>query len=331
MSYGANSAADAVQIMTPATIGGVLASASSPNIYAENLLYKTTMTDENGKITCVFKDKLGRVLLTRKLLNGASGANVDTYNVYDDYGQLVVVVPPGALTLEPNNSASVVNDLTFQYKYDNKNRLIEKKIPGAKAQKFYYDSRDLLVMTQDGNMALQGQFLATLYDDIGRVTKTGMTLVAPVINPDGDCTTNIATTITDKLTETIYYPNKSWVKHQGAKVLKSAGITTAREFVWSYTERRAGLEYTGNPIWQGKQHLRYGNSPSSPIFDSDTYGVDWSVSAYNGMQQPDLTIRYLFETPSQTGEVRTWQNFTYDNGRRLTDIKYAPLARHLSS
>jgi RHS repeat-associated protein len=323
MSYGANLATDAVQIMTPATGSSALASASSANIYAANLLYKTTMTDENGKITCVFKDKLGRVLLTRKLLNGASGDKVDTYNVYDDYGQLVVVVPPGALTIS-GNTATVVNDLTFQYKYDNKNRLSAKKIPGAKVQKFYYDSRDLLVLTQDGNMAAEApintKHLATLYDDIGRVIKTGFVSASPTEGADYVLTD---AQITDKLTETIYYPNKSWVKHQGAKVLKSAGITTAREFVWSYTERRAGLEYTGNPIWQGKQHLRYTSQYMSqlPITDNDTYGVDWSVSGYNGMQQPDLTIRYLFE--GGAGEVRTWQNFTYDNGRRLTDIKYA--------
>jgi RHS repeat-associated protein len=301
MSYGANTAADAVQIITPLTVSGVLASASSANIYAANLLYKTTMTDENGKLTCVFKDKLGRVILTRKFLNGATGANVDTYNVYD---------------------ATVVNDLTFQYKYDNKNRLSAKKIPGASVQKFYYDSRDLLVLTQDGNMYAESviKHLATLYDDIGRVVKTGFANVSPVEGVDFNLTD---AQITDKLTETQYYPNKSWVKHQGAKVLNSTNLTMPTNFLWSYTERRAGLEYTGNPVWQGKQHLRYQYVSPNPILDADVYGVDWVVSGYNGMQQPDLTIRYLFEDPNQAGEVRTWQNFTYDNGRRLTDIKYS--------
>jgi RHS repeat-associated protein len=323
MSYGANIATDAVQIMVPSTTPNVLAGASSPNVYAINTLYKTTMTDENGKITCVFKDKLGRVILTRKLLNGTSGEKVDTYNVYDDYGQLVVVVPPGALTLGTNNSASVVDELTFQYRYDNKNRLSAKKIPGAKVQKFYYDSRDLLVLTQDGNMFAESgaKHLATLYDDLGRVIKTGFMNIYATLTEGAEVSINSAS-ITDILTQTEYYPNRSWVKHQGAKVLKPVAFSTSSNFLWSYTERRAGLEYTGNPIWQGKQHLRYTSQYMSklPITDADTYGVDWSVSGYNGMQQPDLTIRYLFE--GGAGEVRTWQNFTYDNGRRLTDIKY---------
>ena len=48
----------------------------------------------------------------------------------------------------------------------------------------------------------------------------------------------------------------------------------------------------------------------------------WSISGYNGMQQADLSIRYLF-TGSSASEVRTRSEFTYDNGRRLTDSKYA--------
>jgi hypothetical protein len=101
-------------------------SISSNRSYAANTLYKTIMTDENGKQTVVFKDKLGRVLMTRKFLNGQ---NVDTYNVYDTYGQLVAVLPPGSET-----NGVVNNDLTFQYKYDLQNRLTEKKIPGSEPQ-----------------------------------------------------------------------------------------------------------------------------------------------------------------------------------------------------
>ncbi|MDZ7878903.1 MAG: RHS repeat-associated core domain-containing protein [Saprospiraceae bacterium] len=77
----------------------------------------------------------------------------------------------------------------------------------------------------------------------------------------------------------------------------------------------------GGPVlWQGKQHLRYPYVSQSPILDSDVNGVDWVVSGYNGLQQPDLTIRYVFE--GNGNDAKTWQNFTYDNGRRLTDIKF---------
>jgi hypothetical protein len=322
MSYSTNTAADAVQIFTPTTALGMVASAASSSTYAANLLYKTTITDENSKIACVFKDRLGRVILTRKFLNGATGANVDTYNVYDDFSQLVVVLPPGSVV--GSGTVSISNELTFQYKYDSRNRLTEKKIPGAEWQKIYYDDRDLVTLTQDGNMRTPAsggaadKYLATQYDEIGRVLRTGWVTTADPVNfaksgftiPDG----------VNKLTETIYYSNRTWVKHQGARVLKPAGVATATEFVWSYSERRVGLEYTGNPVWQGKQHLRFAAVSQMPITDSDVNGVDWVVSGYNGLQQPDLTIRYVFE--GNGSDAKTWQSFTYDNGRRLTDIKF---------
>jgi RHS repeat-associated protein len=103
--------------------------------------------------------------------------------------------------------------------------------------------------------------------------------------------------------------------------LKPTGVATPTEFVWSYIERRIGTTaYAGNPAWMGKQHLRYPYVSQSPILDSDVNGVDWVVSGYNGLQQPDLTIRYVFE--GNGSDAKTWQSFTYDNGRRLTDIKF---------
>ena len=307
-SYGTNTTSE-VRLFSVPTEGSV----SSNSYYPLNFLYKTTMTDENNKPTCVFKDKLGRVVLTRKLLNNK---RVDTYNVYDDFGQLTAVLPPGSVD---SASGNVTYSLAFLYKYDNQNRLIEKKVPGADPQKFFYDKRDLLTLTQDGNMAHEtpAKYLATQYDNLGRVLKTGWKF-------DTTGLWSGAITIADddnKLTETQYYPNKSWVKHQGAKVLKPTGVTTNRNFVWSYIERRDGLTYTGNPIWTGKQHLLNPNMPERPILDADETGVDWSVSGYDGAQKPTLTLRYLFSGSSAT-EVRTYQTFAYDNGQRLTDQKY---------
>ena len=131
----------------------------------------------------------------------------------------------------------------------------------------------------------------------------------------------------DKLTENQYFANRTWVKHQAAKVLKPTGVSTIRDFVWSYIERRVGYEYTGNPIWTGKQHLlsqtyRYGSPQAEgPVDDDDNYGVDWYVSGYDGLQKPTLTLHYLFSGYSAT-EVRSYETYTYDNGQRLTNAKH---------
>jgi YD repeat-containing protein len=256
---------------------------------------------------------LGRVLLTRKSL---SGQNVDTYNVYDNYGQLVAVLPPGSVDVNGN----VTQSLIFKYTYDNQNRLIEKKVPGADPQKFFYNSADQLILTQDGNMAQAAKYLATIYDDLGRVKKTGFsTSVSPIQGQDNTIT---EFQITELLTQTEYYPNSSWVKHQGAKVLKPVGVVnTNRNFVWSYIERRDANNYTGNPVWTAKQHLLAAGFADGPIGYTDETGVDWSINAYDGAQKPTTTVRYLYSGPSAT-RVSTVEDYIYDNGQRMTDLKY---------
>jgi RHS repeat-associated protein len=348
MAYGSNAATDYVRKFTFTPIQGAPGTVVNNNLYyTANELYKTTVWNENGTArlpstpattvgkTEMYKDKLGRTILTRKFL---SGQNVDTYNVYDDYSNLVMVVPPAAVDASGNPIASLI----FTYSYDKRNRLIEKKVPSADPQKFFYDSRDFLIFMQDGNMraaknpttnVAEPKHFATVYDEIGRPFKTGFVLnYTPTLNVDGNLTTNANNLITDKLTETIFYDNRTWVKHQGAKVIKPTGVATEREFIWSYVERRTGYEYTGNPIWQGKHHLlsktyRFGTTliGDEPIGDNDYGGVDWTAANYDGAQKPTSSYNYMFSgsnSGNRAQEVRTVQSFEYDNGQRLKQSKY---------
>jgi RHS repeat-associated protein len=304
--------------------------------YDANTLSKTTIWDENAQIaypekgrTDTHTDKLGRVILIRKYVTTPEGIykKVETYNVYDDFGDLVMVVPPGAINLSTNTIASA---LVFEYTFDNERRLSKKKVPNANEVCYFYNNRGLLALMQDGNMLLAGKYLATVYDDLGRVVKTGFVtsndpnniVISDVVNDE------------NRMTRTLYYPNSSWVQHQEAKVLSHDEITPIRKHIWSYIERRSGYTYTGNPIWTGKQHLlsktyRSGWSlinADEPINDDDYGGVDWSVSGYDGLQKPTLSIRYLFSGQSgswqHSQEVRQSQTFMYDNGQRLGKTNY---------
>jgi RHS repeat-associated protein len=185
--------------------------------YAVNQLFKTTLTNENGNQTLVFKDKLGRVVLTRKIAE--ANKRIDTYNVYDDYGQLVMVIPPAAC----DANGTITDNLVFKYKYDNQNRLACKKIPGADWQNFYYDDRDLLTLTQDGNLRSKGKFIATCYDDLGRVKQTACINAATVGANQAAIEAYAKTAFTfaaaDVLTETTYKPNKSLVEQTKVRVL----------------------------------------------------------------------------------------------------------------
>src|SRR6218665_51420 len=103
---------------------------SDGGTYEENVLYKTVTYDENTSAspaegsgsTVEFKNKEGQVVLKRTY---DGGEKHDTYYVYDIYGNLTYVIPPKA---EGNIDFNVLSGLCYQYKYDDKNRLVEKKL-----------------------------------------------------------------------------------------------------------------------------------------------------------------------------------------------------------
>ncbi|MGV0829350.1 DUF6443 domain-containing protein [Empedobacter brevis] len=143
--------------------------------YQNGALYKTTTTDENGQPIIEFKDKQARVVLKRIRANGKE---FNTYYVYDIYGNLACVLPPKLMELV-NNSTNVLNyisllkELAYQYRYDDKNRLIEKKLPGKGWEYMLYDKQDRLVAVQDENMRNENYWVFTKYDKFGRVAMTG--------------------------------------------------------------------------------------------------------------------------------------------------------------
>ncbi|MBD3903567.1 RHS repeat-associated core domain-containing protein [Chryseobacterium sp. Ch-15] len=141
--------------------------------YGANQLYKNTVTDEDGNKTIEFKNGQGQTLLVRKMLDDVTKA--DTYYVYNDYNQLAYVIPPLAVAENAVNPTTL-NNLCYQYKYDGRNRLVEKKLPGKGWEYMVYDKADRLVVTQDAVMRLSNKWLFTKYDKFGRVIYTGISI-----------------------------------------------------------------------------------------------------------------------------------------------------------
>jgi hypothetical protein len=101
-AYEVNTSADQVILWTytpPSTdypLGLVSAGSTSvPNYYAAGQLYKTKTKDEQHHEVVEFKDKQDRVILKR--VQAPNGEWAQTYYVYDDFGNLVVVLPPEAV------------------------------------------------------------------------------------------------------------------------------------------------------------------------------------------------------------------------------------------
>ncbi|WP_263602421.1 DUF6443 domain-containing protein [Chryseobacterium sp. PET-29] len=179
LGYDANTAEDAVKKYTTVTtwVNGATSSQISQSAnYLAAQLYKNTITDEDGNQTIEFKNGEGQVLLVRKMLSATE--KVDTYYVYNEYNQLAYVIPPLASNVQ-TLSASDLDNLCYQYKYDGRNRLVEKKLPGKGWEYMVYDKQDRLVLTQDANLRITTNtfnskgWLFTKYDQFGRVAYTG--------------------------------------------------------------------------------------------------------------------------------------------------------------
>ncbi|MDH7447322.1 DUF6443 domain-containing protein [Aquimarina sp. 2201CG14-23] len=147
--------------------------------YAANDLYVNITKDENWKssdgdnhTTEEYTDKLGRVILKRTFNEQEPH---DTYYIYDDFGNLTYVLSP-KVDLTNGVSGTELNELCYQYKYDNRNRLVEKKIPGKGWEYIVYNTLDQPVLTQDANQRVNNEWLFTKYDAFGRVAYTGLHL-----------------------------------------------------------------------------------------------------------------------------------------------------------
>jgi RHS repeat-associated protein len=173
--------------------------ALTPTNYNEFQLYKTITYDENtvanptegNGATVEFKNKEGKVVLKRTYNStppsGAGGLH-DTYYLYDQYGNLTFVLPP----LVDTNlliSNSVLEGLCYQYKYDYRNRLVEKKLPGKQWEYIIYDKLDRVVATGPAYSPFVDQqspssapigWMITKYDCFNRPVYTGWTMASSI-------------------------------------------------------------------------------------------------------------------------------------------------------
>ncbi len=164
-------------------------SLSTSGYYLSGRLYKTVVKDENwtsGTLhtTEEFTDKQGNVVLKRTygpadknmdgtISSGESAVAHDTYYVYDDYGNLTYVLPPKSEPTVDKPTSGELNGLCYQYRYDSRNRLVEKRLPGKGLESIVYNNLDQPVLTQDENLAALNRWLFTKYDAYGRVAYTG--------------------------------------------------------------------------------------------------------------------------------------------------------------
>lgn len=153
---------------------------------SHQLFIKVTLGEEKNSVR-EYIDKSGRTIL--KKVQAVSGFpdlnNRDhwalTYYIYDESGSLRFVFQPELSKLVHQTDhyepvTAELKSLAFQYKYDERKRMIEKIVPGAQPVTMVYDRFDRLALTQDGNQRAQTikQWGFTKYDELNRVVLTGI-------------------------------------------------------------------------------------------------------------------------------------------------------------
>jgi RHS repeat-associated protein len=149
-------------------------------LYDTGRIYVTITKDENWKLGRAgtveeYKDLQGRVILKRTYNYAGGLQTLSTYYVYDDQGNLCFVLPPGA---NPDAGTAIskatLDNLCYQYRYDDRNRLSQKKLPGKGWEYMVYNNLDQVVAGQDSLQRVQNNWIFTKYDAIGRTIQTGI-------------------------------------------------------------------------------------------------------------------------------------------------------------
>ena len=143
-------------------------------------------TDEDGRQVTEFKDMNDRTVQTVQKLGNSNGGTdyLVTSYIYDGAGRLTGVLPPmlsqtlanasGAAPAWNSAQTSILFDYGYFYQYDDRGRLIAKKLPGAAWVYYIYDKGDRLVFSQDGVQRSEGKWAFALQDRLGRECVKGL-------------------------------------------------------------------------------------------------------------------------------------------------------------
>ena len=115
--------------------------------------------DEDGIVTETFTDMRGLKVAERH------GEGVTAY-VYDDYGDLRYILPPGA-EAGGSRSSATMKELAYWFDYDAYGRCVLRKAPGMAEEKMVYDPADRMVAMHSRDHA-DGVWRLFFYDGCGR-------------------------------------------------------------------------------------------------------------------------------------------------------------------
>ncbi|WP_462249327.1 DUF6443 domain-containing protein [Ekhidna sp.] len=119
---------------------------SNIETYGAKELSISLVTDVEGRQSRSLTDTRG-LAITSQVFDEDQNKWVGSYNVYDDFGRVVFMIPPRLAEIAAPTQAQV-DELAFQYVYDDKGRVIQERAPGAGWVEYVYDHWNRLVLTR---------------------------------------------------------------------------------------------------------------------------------------------------------------------------------------
>jgi RHS repeat-associated protein len=265
IKYWNNTATDDIKIWNVTDVAngwGNYGLGSPVSVYPAGTLSKTATADEHGKQIIEFKDKEGKVILKKVQLTAIAddGSGKDytgwlcTYYIYDDLNNLrCVIQPEGVKTLTGNGwsfTSTILDEQCFRYEYDQRNRMVMKKVPGADVVYMIYDARDRLVMIQDANLRNAQpyqKFMFTQYDDLNRPIRTGTISTTGdwMVHRDYAATSTNYPWVegyTNEIFSQTFYDDYTWLSSEGNPLSSSRNadydsyLLTASNSTWPYPQ-----------------------------------------------------------------------------------------------
>ncbi|MEO1054318.1 MAG: DUF6443 domain-containing protein [Bacteroidota bacterium] len=148
--------------------------------YNDGNLIVMSVKNEHDVETIEYKDFIGNIILKR--IKEEDDTWSETYYAYDDRNNLTCVLPPQLMAEIPTdfvwsnvNHRSLLQSWAFQYRYDDRQRIVKKTVPGMDgAVAMVYDHLDRIVLSQDPVQHENGEWLFTKYDELNRPILTGI-------------------------------------------------------------------------------------------------------------------------------------------------------------
>jgi RHS repeat-associated protein len=154
---------------------------SSAQFYAANKLERVESTNPNGNKEITYVNTEGLVLAKKTQLDetvdGVTVSYLETYYIYDESKRLKYIISPKGVSILKANGwslSTILDQYVYQFVYDSRGRLIEKKNPGKAWLYYIYDKLDRLVLVQDGQIRTQNKWIFTKYDVKGNAIVSGL-------------------------------------------------------------------------------------------------------------------------------------------------------------